>query len=93
MNMRLKDVVITAANGMSFNKHPVAFIRGNNIKSIQLPTDIIDRHIAELKKKETELKAMRAANMVVGDNRRGGERSSSAGGRGRGGFSMTSSFS
>ncbi len=81
MNLRLKEVVVTAADGMSFSKHPVVFIRGNNIKSIQLPGDILDRHVTELKKKEAEAKALKAGSLS--ENSRGG-RSQSAG---RGGFS------
>lgn len=87
MNLRLRDVVVTAADGLTFCKHPVAFIRGNNIKSIQMPGDILERHVQELKKKEAEAKAMKS-----GGSDRG--RSHSASGRGffhdrghsRGGF-------
>lgn len=51
MNIRLKDVIVTAASGTSFSKHPEAFIRGNNVKSMQLPEDIIERHIEDIKRK------------------------------------------
>ena len=51
MNMRLKDVIVTAASGASFSKHPIVFIRGNNVKSIQLPNDLIERHHVEMKRK------------------------------------------
>lgn len=50
MNMRLKDVIITSPDG-KFSKCPEAFIRGNNIKAIQLTEDLIDKHISDMKKK------------------------------------------
>ena len=76
MNLRLRDVVVTAPDGLTFCKHPVAFIRGNNIKSIQMPGDILERHVQELKKKEAEAKAMKS----------GKERGRSHSTSGRGGF-------
>ena len=51
MNMKLTDVVVTAPTGLTFSKHPQVFIRGNNIKAIQLQPDIIERHVAEMKRK------------------------------------------
>jgi U6 snRNA-associated Sm-like protein LSm4 len=43
MNFKLSDVTITSAHG-TFSKCPLAFIRGNNIKSIQLEDEIIEKH-------------------------------------------------
>lgn len=51
MNLRLKDVLVTAGSTLNSSKHPRVYIRGNNIKSIQLPPDIIENHIANMKKK------------------------------------------
>ncbi len=59
MNLRLKDVLLTSSGGRSFSKHPEVFIRGNNIKSIQLPNDLIEKHISETKRKQAEAIAMR----------------------------------
>jgi U6 snRNA-associated Sm-like protein LSm4 len=50
MNIRMKDVIITSADG-TFCKCPEIFIRGNNVKAIQLSEDIIEKHIGDMKKK------------------------------------------
>ena len=34
MNLRLKDVIITDPSASTQSKHPIAYIRGNNIKAI-----------------------------------------------------------
>ena len=36
MNISLTDVIVTAPSGAQFSKHPKCFIRGNNVKSMQL---------------------------------------------------------
>ena len=60
MNLTLSEVLVTAATGLTFSKHPKVFIRGNNIKAIQLQPDIIERHAAEMKRKQAEALASKA---------------------------------
>lgn len=50
MNVKLSKVILTSAQG-SFSKCEEAFIRGNNIKSIQFEESIIDKHQEEIKKR------------------------------------------
>ena len=50
MNMHLKDVIITSADGI-FSKCQEAFIRGNNVKAIQLSEELLTKHLAEMKRK------------------------------------------
>jgi len=50
MNMKLSEVTITSPDG-KFCKSPEVFLRGNNIKSIQLIEDILEKHIVEMKRK------------------------------------------
>ena len=50
MNIKLKDVILTTAEG-KFSKFDIVFIRGNNVKAIQLNEDIITNYQSELKKK------------------------------------------
>ena len=42
MNIHLKDVVLTSKDGDKFWKLPEIFLRGNNIKYMRVPDDIID---------------------------------------------------
>ena len=48
MNLRLKDVIVTTAVGV-YHKHPTAYIRGNNIKCIQLQPEIIQTHLENIR--------------------------------------------
>ena len=50
MNIKLKDVIATNSDGV-FSKFPVVFIRGNNVKSIQLSDEILENYKLEIKKK------------------------------------------
>ena len=42
MNLHLKDVVLTSKDGDKFWRLPEIFLRGNNIKYMRVPDDIID---------------------------------------------------
>ena len=44
MNIKLKEVVLTTIQ-QKFHKFDTVYIRGNNLKSIQLPDDILERQI------------------------------------------------
>ncbi|CAN6618925.1 U6 snRNA-associated Sm-like protein LSm4 [Trichomonascus vanleenenianus] len=46
MNLTLKEVVQTSADGKSFQKVPQTYVRGNIIKYLQIPDELID-HIKE----------------------------------------------
>ena len=48
MNLKLSKVVITSDQG-TFSKCDEAFIRGNNIKSIQFEESIISKHQEQIK--------------------------------------------
>ena len=48
MNLKLSKVVITSGEG-TFSKCEEAFIRGNNIKSIQFEESIISKHQEQIK--------------------------------------------
>ena len=61
MNLSLTEVILTSSSGSSFSRHPKVFIRGNNIKAMQMQPDILDKHLAELKRKQQEQMAARAA--------------------------------
>ena len=51
MNLKLGNgVVITSANGV-FSKCEEVFIRGNNIKTIQFESEVLQRHQVEVKRK------------------------------------------
>ena len=59
MNLKLKDVTVSSYNGKKFSKHPEVFIRGNNIKGIQLTPDLVENHIESLKKQSKQLEILR----------------------------------
>ena len=50
MNLRLSNVVITSSDG-KFSKCQEVFIRGNNVKSIQMSDEVLENHANEIKKK------------------------------------------
>ena len=43
MNMRLKNVTITSADG-KFAKCEEVFVRGNNIRAIQFQQEVLEKH-------------------------------------------------
>lgn len=47
MNLKLKDVIITSYDG-KFSKTTEVFIRGNNVKSIQMSDDVLDKYQADI---------------------------------------------
>ncbi len=50
MNIKMKEVIVTNSEGV-FSKFPIAFIRGNSVKSIQLSEQILENYLLEMKKK------------------------------------------
>ncbi|CAK4081006.1 unnamed protein product [Aphanomyces euteiches] len=80
MNINLKEVICTSKDGDRFWKLPECYIRGNTIKYIRIPDEILDMVVEEdLSKKDRN--AMRGR----GRGGRGGIGSRGDGGRGRGG--------
>ncbi|KAF0716426.1 Aste57867_2850 [Aphanomyces stellatus] len=79
MNINLKEVICTSKDGDRFWKLPECYIRGNTIKYIRIPDEILDMVVEEdLTKKDR--------NSLRGRGRggRGGVGSRGEGGRGRG---------
>ena len=49
MNLSLRDVVCTSRDGDKFWKIPECYIRGNNIKYLRVPDEVIDKVVEEPK--------------------------------------------
>ena len=43
MNINLKDVICTSADGSKFFKLPECYIRGSSIKYLRLPDEVVDK--------------------------------------------------
>jgi len=81
MNLVLKEVVQTSAEGDKFFRLEEAYVRGNNIKYIRVSDDIVEA----LKEQQQRDQAARAQNQGRGDHQRGGFGGrGDRGGRGRG---------
>ena len=74
MNLSIRDVVCTSRDGSKFWKIPECYIRGNNIKYLRVPDEVIDKVVEEPTKRERD-------NAGRG---RGRGRGTSVGGRGGG---------
>ncbi|KAJ6258226.1 hypothetical protein Dda_7145 [Drechslerella dactyloides] len=61
MNLTLKEVIQTSPDGDTFHRLPEAYVRGNNIKYLRVPDEIIDI-----------VKEQQAAAAASGDHHRGG---------------------
>lgn len=42
MNIRLRDAVLTSKDGIRFWRVPDCYIRGNNVKFIRIPEEVVD---------------------------------------------------
>jgi len=80
MNITMSEVVCTSRHGDRFWKMPECYIRGNSIKYLRIPDEIIDQVSAEEKQARSKFGAGRG-----GRGGRGGRFSSSNGDGGRGG--------
>lgn len=81
MNINLKDVICTSADGTKFYKLPECYIRGTSVKYLRLPDEVVD------KVPEDDVSKHRGF-AAGGGGGRGGGRGRGAGrgsGRGRGG--------
>ncbi|ODV92455.1 hypothetical protein CANCADRAFT_56115 [Tortispora caseinolytica NRRL Y-17796] len=91
MNLILTDVVQTSSDGKTFIKLPEIFIKGINVKSMQMDNKIVDEG-RELERQKREERIQRASNRDrdrrFDSNERGGhrgghhQRGSHRGGRG-----------
>merc|ERR1719379_1834418 len=78
INLHMRDIVCTSRDGEKFWKIPECYVRGNSIKYLRLPDEVIDM----VKDEPTSRKEMR--QQFKGRARGRGGRGS-GGGRGRGG--------
>ncbi|KAF3024239.1 RNA processing protein [Neopestalotiopsis sp. 37M] len=86
MNLTLKEVVQTSPEGDKFVRLPEVYIKGNNIKYLRVPDDIIDIAKEQQQSQQSGFRGGRGGGR--GDHGgRGGERGGRGGrgqGRGRG---------
>ncbi|CAJ1387769.1 unnamed protein product [Effrenium voratum] len=75
MNLHMRDIVCTSRDGERFWKIPECYVRGNSIKYLRLPDEVIDM----VKDEPTSRKEIRQQFKARGRGRGKGE------GRGRGG--------
>ena len=47
MNMHMRDAVLTSKDGDRFWRVPACFIRGNNVKTIRVPDEVIELAVRE----------------------------------------------
>ena len=70
MNLHLKDVILTSKDGDRFWKIEECYVRGNTIKYMRVPDDVVD-NVDEVERRRVE-----------GGGGRGGGRGGRGGGRG-----------
>jgi len=91
MNLTLKEVVQTSQEGDKFFRLPEVYVRGNNIKFLRVPDEIIDlvkeqQHNSQTSNRGRGGGVQRGDHSGRGDRGRGGARWAGRGrGRGRGG--------
>ncbi|KAL2352576.1 hypothetical protein BJ546DRAFT_1028389 [Cryomyces antarcticus] len=86
MNLTLKEVVTTSADGKHFFRLSETYVRGNNIKFLRVPDETIDR-AKDQQQSQQVARGGRGGMQQRGDyGGRGGDRGRAAGrgGRGRG---------
>ncbi|ROW09491.1 hypothetical protein VMCG_02409 [Cytospora schulzeri] len=80
MNLTLKEVVQTSPEGDKFIRLPEAYVKGNNIKFIRVPDEIIDIVKEQQTNQQNNFRGGRGGQRGGDHGGRGGDR----GGRGRG---------
>jgi U6 snRNA-associated Sm-like protein LSm4 len=80
MNINLKDVICTSADGTRFWKLPECYIRGSSIKYLRVPEDVVDR----VPEDDVRKHAGRGRGGSGGSGRFGSSGRGRGGGRGRG---------
>ncbi|KAK6507684.1 RNA processing protein [Arthrobotrys musiformis] len=81
MNLTLKEVIQTSPDGETFHRLPEAYVRGNNIKYLRVPDEIIDI----VKEQQAQQAASGDHHRSGGGGRGGGDRRGGGAGGGRGG--------
>ncbi|KAK6343495.1 RNA processing protein [Orbilia blumenaviensis] len=81
MNLTLKEVIQTSPDGETFHRLPEAYVRGNNIKYLRVPDEIIDI----VKEQQAQAAASGDHHRSGGGDRGGGNRRGGGGGGGGGG--------
>ncbi|UNI22017.1 hypothetical protein JDV02_007945 [Purpureocillium takamizusanense] len=89
MNLTLKEVVQTSPEGDKFVRLKEAYVKGNNIKYLRVPPEIIDKVSESQKGQQGGFRGGRGGGQSRGDHgggRGGGDRGRGGrgGGRGRG---------
>ncbi|KAL2200521.1 hypothetical protein P885DRAFT_27939 [Corynascus similis CBS 632.67] len=82
MNLTLREVVQTSPEGDKFVRLPEVYVKGNNIKYLRVPDEIID-HVREQQSQQGGYRGGRGGQGRGDHGGRGGDRG--RGGRGRGG--------
>ncbi|KAK0773610.1 hypothetical protein LTR91_019480 [Friedmanniomyces endolithicus] len=84
MNLTLKEVVQTSPDGDKFFRLPECYVRGNNIKYLRVPDEIVDL-VKDQQQSQQSQRGGRGGSQHRGDH--GGSRGNRGdrGGRGRGG--------
>ncbi|KAK6525879.1 RNA processing protein [Arthrobotrys megalospora] len=80
MNLTLKEVIQTSPDGETFHRLPEAYVRGNNIKYLRVPDEIIDI----VKEQQAQQAASGDHHRSGGGDRGGGNRRGGGGGGGGG---------
>ncbi|KAK6512963.1 RNA processing protein [Arthrobotrys conoides] len=80
MNLTLKEVIQTSPDGETFHRLPEAYVRGNNIKYLRVPDEIIDI----VKEQQAQQAASGDHHRSGGGDRGGGNRRGGGGPGGRG---------
>ncbi|KAI9901600.1 hypothetical protein N3K66_003417 [Trichothecium roseum] len=85
MNLTLKEVVQTSPEGDKFVRLPEVYVKGNNIKYLRVPDEIIDIVSESQKGQQGNFRGGGRGGPSRGDHGgRGGDRGRGRGGRGRG---------
>jgi len=91
MNLTLKEVVQTSPEGDKFFRLPEVYVRGNNIKYLRVPEEIIEKVKDQQQNQQSSNRGRgggashRGDAGGRGDRGRGGNRGGRGRGRGRGG--------
>ncbi|KAF2479768.1 hypothetical protein BDY17DRAFT_304608 [Neohortaea acidophila] len=92
MNLTLKEVVQTSPDGDKFFRLPECYVRGNNIKYLRVPDEIVDLVKDQQQQQQHSHRGGRGGGQQRGDHGgrggrggRGGDRGGRGRGRGRGG--------
>ncbi|KOS21628.1 putative U6 snRNA-associated Sm-like protein LSm4 [Escovopsis weberi] len=83
MNLTLKEVVQTSPEGDKFVRLPEVYVKGNNIKYLRVPDEIIDQVSEQQKTQQGGFRGGRGGQSRGGDH--GGRGGGGDRGRGRGG--------